>query len=60
MAIPVNCPGVPPEVLLPRNTWKDKAAYDAKALELAKRFVKNFADIGKSAAKEIEAAGPKV
>ena len=60
LEIPLTCPGVPPEVLIPRNTWADKAAYDAKAQDLAARFIKNFAETGKGAAAEIEAAGPKV
>jgi len=59
LEVPLTCPGVPSEVLVPRNTWKDKAAYDAKAKDLAARFIKNFAEVGKGAAKEIEAAGPK-
>src|SRR5215211_969331 len=29
--IPTSCPGVPPDVLDPRGTWSDKAAYDAQA-----------------------------
>ncbi|MEN8163282.1 MAG: hypothetical protein ABFS37_04070 [Acidobacteriota bacterium] len=32
------------EVLIPRNTWSDKEAYDAKARYLAQQFVKNFAE----------------
>ena len=59
LEIPLTCPGVPSNVLVPRNTWADKSAYDAKASELAARFVKNFAEIGKGSAAEIEAAGPK-
>lgn len=42
MMMPLECPGVPAEVLNPRNTWSDKHAYDEKADELAKKFVKNF------------------
>ncbi len=40
--IPVACPGVPAEVLNPRNTWADKAAYDAKAHDLKARFEANY------------------
>ncbi|MDA2927652.1 phosphoenolpyruvate carboxykinase (ATP) [Acidobacteria bacterium AH-259-G07] len=39
--IPKNCPGVPSEILDPKNTWRDKEAYDRKAQELAKRFQEN-------------------
>ncbi|MBI3939907.1 MAG: phosphoenolpyruvate carboxykinase (ATP) [Acidobacteria bacterium] len=42
LMIPRECPHVPPEVLVPRNTWKDKTAFDQKAKELADRFAKNF------------------
>ena len=39
---PASCPGVPPEVLKPRNTWADAAAYDAQAAKLARMFAENF------------------
>jgi len=59
MAIPQSCPGVPDEILNPRNTWKDKAAYDCKARELAAMFEKNFAENAPDAPANIKNAGPK-
>jgi phosphoenolpyruvate carboxykinase (ATP) len=57
--VPVSCPGVPPEVLQPRNTWADKDAYDAKAHELAKRFNENFKQFAGAVEPAVAAAGPK-
>ncbi|MGA2905709.1 MAG: phosphoenolpyruvate carboxykinase (ATP) [Candidatus Korobacteraceae bacterium] len=57
LSIPKTCPGVPPELLAPRNPWKDKAAYDKTAAELSARFAKNFEKFDAPA--EIKAAGPK-
>ncbi len=42
LSVPTTCPNVPSEVLLPRNTWSDKDAYDAKATQLAGMFEENF------------------
>ena len=42
ISVPKTCPGVPPEVLIPRNTWADKAAYDARAQKLASDFSAHF------------------
>src|ERR1035437_5608662 len=58
--MPTACPGVPAEMLNPRNTWKDKNAFDAKANELAKSFVKNFEQYASAANEEILSAAPKV
>ncbi|MCC6910136.1 MAG: phosphoenolpyruvate carboxykinase (ATP) [Phycisphaerales bacterium] len=58
LAIPESVKGVPNDVLHPRSTWKDKAAYDAKALELARRFRENDANYDLPA--DVRAAGPRV
>jgi len=56
--IPKKVPGVPSEILFPRNTWKDKKAYDETAQKLAKAFAdafdKNYGDknIKKAVVKE--------
>ena len=42
VAVPVHVPGVPDEVLVPRDTWADPAAYDATARRLAAMFHVNF------------------
>ena len=41
--VPGNVPGIPDEVLDPRQSWADKAAYDRTARELVSRFEANFA-----------------
>ncbi len=42
LQVPASCPGVPSEVLLPRNTWKDKTAYDAAAKKLSGMFEETY------------------
>jgi phosphoenolpyruvate carboxykinase (ATP) len=54
--IPVSCPGVPAQVLNPRNAWADKEAYDRLAADLAARFEANFHQF--DAPEAVRAAGP--
>ena len=56
--VPVSCPGVADEILNPRETWSDKAAYDVQAKKLAEMFVKNFSKY-KGMSESIINAGPK-
>lgn len=60
LAIPSECPGVPAEILTPRNSWKDKSAFDKKASELASFFNKNFEKYSDFANDAIKSAAPKV
>ena len=58
VAVPTSVEGVPSDLLIPANTWEDKAAYEAKAKELAKSFVENFKKYTHMS-DEVVAAGPK-
>ena len=56
--IVTECSGVPAEILRPRDSWADKAAYDATAIELAGLFNKNFETYAGGARAEVKAAAP--
>lgn len=56
--IPREIPGVDSHILNPRNTWADKAAYDAQAHELANLFNSNIAQY--EVTDEILSAGPRL
>ncbi|HEY0407059.1 MAG TPA: phosphoenolpyruvate carboxykinase [Pyrinomonadaceae bacterium] len=60
LGIPVSCPGVPVEVLTPRNTWQDPEAYDAKARDLARRFNENFRKYADGVSEAVRAVAPAV
>lgn len=57
--IPKEVPGVPSEVLNPRNTWVDKEEYDKKVQELIEQFHNNFNKFD-SVSEEILNAAPGV
>ena len=59
VAIPTSVEGVPSEILIPENTWEDKAAYAEKVKTLATGFIENFKKYTTASA-EIVAAGPKL
>ncbi|MCC6427223.1 MAG: phosphoenolpyruvate carboxykinase (ATP) [Phycisphaerales bacterium] len=58
LPIPTSVPNVPAEVLQPRNTWKDGAAYDTQAKKLAAAFRAN--DKQFEMPDNVRAAGPRV
>ena len=61
LSVPTELPGVNPAILDPRDTYANAADWDAKAKDLAGRFVKNFAKYtGNEAGKALVEAGPKV
>lgn len=59
LLMPSEVPDVPPEILNPRDTWADGAAYDAAAGKLAKMFGENFRRFEAQVPDEVKAAGPK-
>lgn len=60
MMMPLSCPGVPSEILNPRNTWADAVAYDAKAKDLAQQFINNFSKYAAGVSEEILQSAPQV
>lgn len=59
LEVPTLCEGVPSEILIPRNTWSDKAAYDRQANKVGALFRKNFEKYADKAGAEVLAAAPK-
>ena len=56
--IPQLCPGVPPEVLNPRSTWSDAAAYDAQATQTRAHVRRQLQDL-RATVTPGRAAGPR-
>jgi phosphoenolpyruvate carboxykinase (ATP) len=60
LEVPVECPGVSPEILMPRQTWAKANEYDATARKLCQLFRENFKQYESQASPEIVAAGPRL
>ena len=60
LRFPKECPGVPIEIMEPRNAWVDKNAFDLQASKLAAGFVKNFEQYANGVSKEILEAAPRL
>ena len=58
VAMPLSCPRVPTELLNPRQTWPDTAAYDEMADKVAGWFISNFEKYASGVSREILNAAP--
>jgi phosphoenolpyruvate carboxykinase (ATP) len=58
--VPVSVPGVDAAILDPRETWANKAEYDATAAKLVDLFVDNFAQFAEHVDEGVRQAAPKV
>ena len=58
VAVPRSVPGVPAEVLVPRGTWPDPAAYDEAARRIARMFHDNFEAYADGVSDAVRRAGP--
>ena len=58
LEIPVAVDGVPADILTPRSTWADPAAYDAQAAKLSEMFRENFERYADGVDEAVKQAGP--
>lgn len=58
LSIVTQCPNVPEEIMVPKNTWKDQDAFEQTANKLASLFVENFKEYEDGVTSEVIAAGP--
>jgi phosphoenolpyruvate carboxykinase (ATP) len=59
LAVPAAVPGVPDGVLRPRDNWRVKSDYDAKASQLADMFAANFEKYADGVTEPVKNAGPR-
>jgi len=59
-AVPTTVPGVPADLLVPRNTWRDKDSFDREARKLAGMFARNFEAYVETVDDAVAKAGPRV
>ena len=55
-----QCPRVPSDILIPKNTWADESAYHEFATKLARKFQENFQIYEEGVSQEVRDAGPIV
>ena len=60
LSVPTECPNVPSEILIPKQTWSDQAAFEETAKKLAQLFHENFEKYADAASEAIKNAGPGV
>ena len=58
--VPLSLDGVDPKILIPRETWADKSAYDAQAKALVDMFIKNFTKFEAHVDADVKQAAPVV
>ena len=58
--IPIECPGIPADVLDPGSSWPNKNAYKQKYFQLARMFMENFKKFMDECPEEVLDAGPKI
>ena len=58
--VPVAVPGVDGKILNPRDTWADKAAYDAQARKLVSMFRANFQKFEAHVGPDVLQAAPEL
>ena len=59
LEVPTSCPGIPDDMVIPRNCWADKGAYDAAARKLASMFRENFEKKYAHLPQSVRDAGPR-